>query len=67
MEKIKLYEELKLLTEHVYDIYNKRIPKGWQIVTSNMVSSTGFKGAIYIQRNENIVAVVYAGTDVIKK
>ncbi len=67
MDTIKLYEELKLLTEHVYDIYNKRIPKGWQLVTSNLVNSTGFKGGIYIQRDENIVAVVYAGTDTIKK
>ena len=63
MDKIKLYENLEKLSIHVYEPNNKPIPQGWELITTRQVAATGFKGAIYYNKENNIAVVAFAGTD----
>ena len=63
MDKIKLYENLEKLSIHVYEPNNKPIPQGWELITTRLVAATGFKGAIYYNKENNIAVVAFAGTD----
>lgn len=59
MEKYKLHEDIKILSENVYMPNN--LNNGWQLVKYVPNSDIGFQGAIY--KNGNEVAVIYAGTN----
>jgi len=63
MKKVKLYEDLKLLTSHVYGVKNNLLPKDWKILNVIIHESSGFQGAVYQYKTKknNIIAVVYAG------
>ena len=50
MEKYKLHEDIKILSENVYMPNN--LNNGWQLVKDVPNSDTGFQGAIY--KNNNI-------------
>lgn len=63
MDKIKLYEDLEKLSIYVYDPYNKPIPPGWKLLKTEMAGISGFKGAIYYNKENNVAVVAFAGTD----
>ena len=61
MEKYKLHEYIKMLSEKVYTPDNSELPDGWKLVKYVPNSNTGFQGAIYKKGND--VIVIYAGTN----
>lgn len=58
--KYKLYEEIKILCDHVYHT-NKPIPEGWKLVHKHSNILSGFYGEIY-QKGVYTV-VVYKGSN----
>ncbi len=61
MEKYKLHEDIKMLSEKVYSLDKFELPDGWKLIKYVPNSKTGFQGAIY--KNRNDVIVIYAGTN----
>ena len=61
MEKYKLHEAIKMLSENVYAPDNFELPDGWKLIKYVPNSKTGFQGAIY--KNGNDIVVIYAGTN----
>ena len=64
MEKYKLHEDIKMLSENVYAPDKHKTTNGWRLIKYVPNSKTGFQGAIY--KNGNEVVVIYAGTNQLK-